>query len=98
MWFETEKVKKEIPETKEVKEVKCETCKHKIDIEDAQEVKKFNFYSADFGNRLSTTYYCNMHQLSYTKEYMYFRGSTYYKHIPAHDEQVFLKKEKKVKK
>ncbi len=62
------------------KQVKCETCKHWIDIEDAQKVK------SDDRSR----YYCPMHQKPYdVEDNSYFADDIhFYKVIPEHMERV----------
>lgn len=49
-----------------IKEVKCEECKHKIDIIDAQAIE----YEKSMGST-TTTYYCPMHKKAYEKVVYY---------------------------
>ncbi len=70
-------------------EVKCETCKHKIDRIDAQECKKAwqGFYNFILGVYTDKIYFCPMHRVKW--DVINTIGKTkYYKTIPAHEVEV----------
>ena len=73
------------------REVKCETCKHKIDRIDAQEVKKKYYTRTEWEcllqSMIERIYFCPMHRVKW--DVINTIGKTkYYKTIPAHEVEV----------
>lgn len=90
MFFKTKEVKAE----EEISEVKCEVCKHKIDRIDAQTVMcEYCFSSC--GSRIIgdwirdiNAYFCPMHTVNYDIRRNRYGVTTYFKNIPATEQEV----------